>query len=125
MMTYTEVATGHDNSAGLQTVLVQPDYDGIRYPVELYGGDGAVDDDGEPFVELRFPDIVSATDWVAIRAQFGLLTAKSALITICLMDDDKVSRTVYNGRAVRKDVSHDLCWYKAPGIDVIQLEEVS
>lgn len=121
----TEVAIGNNNSAGLVTVLVQPDYDGIQWPVELYTGDSDVLRDGKPFVELRFPSIITAADWWAILGQFGLQTAKSALITIRLMNEDKVNRTIYNGRAIKREYGKnkwDICWYKAPGIDIIKLE---
>ena len=125
-MTYTEVALGHNNSAGLASVLIQPDYDGLQYPREIYTGDNDVLRDGWPFVELRYPDILLASGWWAILGQFGLQTAKTALVTVRLMDEDKVNRTVYNGRAVKKEygqvIRHDLCWYKSPRIDLITLE---
>lgn len=120
-----EVALGNNNSGGLQTILVQPDYDGIQYAREVFAGSGDLYVDGR-FIELHFPAIVGPDDWWAILGQFGLQTARTALITIRLMNEDKTSRTIYNGRAVKKEYGQvnrwDMCWYKGPRIDVIRLE---
>lgn len=123
-----EVAVGHGNTGGLQTILVQPDFDGLQYPREIYAANGDVFRDGSPFVELRFPNYVSAEDWTAILAQFGLASDKTALVTIRLMDEDKTSRTIFNGRAVKQEygqvVRWDICWYVSPVVVVKRLVEI-
>lgn len=122
----TEVAIGNNNSGGLQTVIVQPDYDGLQYPRETYSGSGVVYVDGKPFLDMRFPDYVSADDWVAILSQFGLSSAKTALITIRVLGPDKETGTNYNGRVIRPEYGQvtrwEMCWYKAPRLRVYRLE---
>lgn len=114
-----QIAIGHNNAAGLTAFPVSPDTDGLQYPREIGGNF-----DGKPFHILRFPDIMTPEDWVATLALCGLSdpAIKSALVTVHLPGEDKVTYANWNGSAMRsRQTPFEYCWYKAPVITISRL----
>lgn len=89
-----EVATGHNNTAGLGALNPQPEYSGRRYLQTRFTAEEVVKDG--LYVELRYRWL-DPVDYAALRAQLGLSSADAAAITIAIPEEaDLTSNDNFN-----------------------------
>jgi len=120
-----QVAVGHNNAGGLVTLDPSPDTDGLQYPRAIDTPDGMGYFDGKPFMLLRFPSIMTASDWVTTLARFGLSSqaTRSANVTLRAPGENKSTYANWNGIAKRSQrTPWEYCWYRTPEILVTRLE---
>jgi len=100
-MTY-QIATGHDNAAGLADVTPQPASPGILYPRRVYAASGDVYEDGTPYTLWGYKDILPADEYAALLTAFGLASAVSALVTVrTVAGEDRTTFANYNARVIK------------------------
>lgn len=75
------VAAGHNNPDGLVVITPQPHCPGAHYARRVYAVNGMVYDDGALLSTFRY-SAVSAEEYAALLALFGLTAATSALVTV-------------------------------------------
>ena len=100
-MSAYKLAQGHDNADGLLIVLPQPASPGLLYPERRYAADGSAHDFGTAYTIWQY-NILSATQYAGLLTAFGLASAVSAPVTICILPDaGRTTWTNYNARIVR------------------------
>lgn len=100
------LTTGHDETLDAADALVpQPRTIGLQYTRRLYPLSGNLIDEA-PFVEFLYSMIESITQYQAILTQYGLLTAKTALVSVQIQDEN-YDDAVFNGVAVKPQIGVD------------------
>jgi hypothetical protein len=101
---------------GSLTVLSpQPDDDhagGIQYASITRSGDGTINKQG-PFFPFTWSELTAA-QYAAILALFGVGSADNANVTIYVRDVDLTTWVRKNGVAQRPFPGEDVSWYKRP-----------
>lgn len=93
-----QIAVGHNNAAGLTSFPVEPYFTGIEYPGEVFTP-AAVYDEGSAFAVLRFK-VLTAAEYQLVMTRAGVLSAKSANVTVRLPATDRVTGANYNAQVI-------------------------
>lgn len=101
-MTSYQIASGHNNAAGLTALDPQPASDGILDGVRIEALSGAVYADGAPYTIWRYPGLLSETQYGSLLTQTGLATARYAEVTVKTnASADRATWTNYNAIIVK------------------------
>lgn len=92
------IAVGSSAMSSYQPFPIAPYFEGLEYPAEIYTGTG-VFDDGLPLARLIF-NRPTADVWVRILTLAGVLSAKTATVTLALPDATRLASANWNGQAV-------------------------
>lgn len=99
------VAAGHDEPLeDLDPIIGQCSTEGLQYERRQYAASGAVIDE-LPFVEFNFSTLI-VSRYQALLTQFGLLTAKTAPVSVYVQDEN-YDWILRNGTAVKPLIGTD------------------
>lgn len=106
------IALGHDQALeDLNALIPQPATVGYQYGRRSYAASGAVIDE-LPHVEFEYSAVIGdstadyATQYQALLAQCGLTTAKTALVTVYIQDEN-YDWVLKNGTIVKPQIGVD------------------
>ncbi|MCC6454210.1 MAG: hypothetical protein IT328_04655 [Caldilineaceae bacterium] len=104
-MTY-KIATGWNVALeDLDDIVPQPSTPGLQYTRRTFGADDTVYDEG-PFIPLNFAALESAEEYQSLLAQFGLTSARIALVTLYAQNENYVWKR-FNGKIVKPSIPGD------------------
>lgn len=93
-----KIADGHDNTAGLTLISVQPYCPPIEYPRIVRAVSQKVYEDGYPFTWFRYGNLQVA-QYTSLLTEFGLASATYNNVTVTLPGNDRVAVN-YNARII-------------------------
>ncbi len=98
---------GHDVALeSLLALVPQPSTVGYQYASRSYAASGAIIDE-LPHVEFRYVSLGhTVARYRTLLTQFGLLTAKTALVTVYIQDEN-YDWVLRNGTAVKPQIGSD------------------
>lgn len=103
-----QVAQGHDNTAGLTDLPLEPRFSGILHPRVVIAASGQKYYDGQPYAELRW-DFMRKSTYETLLTLFGLSdTTLSAPVTVRLLKNDFITWANYNAIALLPDMGRQI-----------------
>lgn len=117
-MTY-KVALNHDNISGLTALTPQPAGRGILPSRVLYGLDRRAYDDGHYYINLEYTGTIIPVTYESLLTQFGLLTSRSAEITLAIPNETRTDWIAYNGYVEKPQATYRLGFFEGITFRVI------